>query len=136
MYFFESFRRCVPSDFCREVDESCVLLGYYSGNFLLMFRVHMFWISSLFRTPEGISESSWTESVMKYTLICYRLLFAPSKPPSQLMERVSTTVSSNTGTNFLELHVGHETILPEFQEHLENYAVLETRINQKGQSSK
>lgn len=49
------FRRCVLSDFCREVDENCVLLGYYSGNFLLMFWVHVFCISSLFRTPEGIS---------------------------------------------------------------------------------
>jgi len=36
----------------------------------------------------------------------------------------------------MELHVGHKTNVPEFREHPENYAVLETRINQKGQSSK
>jgi hypothetical protein len=36
----------------------------------------------------------------------------------------------------MELHVGHEIIVPEFQEYPENYAVLETRINQKGHSSK
>jgi hypothetical protein len=33
----------------------------------------------------------------------------------------------------MELHVGHETNIPEFQELPKNYAVLETRINQKDQ---
>ena len=36
----------------------------------------------------------------------------------------------------MELHVGHETYISEFQGLPKNYAVLETRINQKGQSSK
>jgi hypothetical protein len=90
---------------------------------------------------EGVSKSSRSESIMKYTLTfgitrCSPLQNIPL-PSLCNGSRVSTTAGSTAGNDFLESRVEQSTIVPVFQWHPGNDALLasilfsETRRNRK-----
>jgi hypothetical protein len=102
----------VISDFCREVDKNCALLGYCaasSGNFLKTFRDKLSVLSAgiknsflLFLAPEDGTDRCPETSVINYL---YLLRNDPEERSSQQEDCITSKLDLNLGKNIVQGYI-------------------------------